>query len=323
MWLKNDFNFLIMKLTILISIILTANFTLKAQNYIPFRNTLNEANYWFYEAEYDSACKYYTLAEKFDLKFYRAESHLYSRSLWEIGNKKKSVEIVIKGGSRFSFINDTSFYKGMTKEERVKINTLLPEDNSWQILKDSVLFDTIFKRDSQYRKAIKQWKDTTHFVYKDLWKKQNYNDSLNRIEIIEYIKKNGFPGGYYQVHPVFDQVFLHSSKEWLFDNYNLFIAEIKAGRLDPNRYSRAFDRFNINKNTCKTGMMYNSFFGVDSSQSLSPELVFLNSCNIGLDPYYENYNSAVFRRGFKPNKTPLFDYYKQQKERFNASKIQN
>lgn len=313
-----------MKLTILISIILTTNLSLYAQNYIPFRNTLNEANYWFYEAEYDSACKYYALAEKFDLKFYRAESHLYSRTLWEIGNKKKSVEIVIKGGSRFSFINDTSFYKGMSIEERHKINELLPDDNSWEILKDSVFFDTLHTRDQKYRQKLREINfDSTHIDFKMLIKHMNYNDSLNQEEIIDYIKKNGYPGGYFHAPLTLGTILLHSGKEWLFKNYNLFISEIKSGRMEPLAFAMAFDRMNSNKNTCKTGMMYNSYFGVDNSQSLSPELIFLNSCNIGLDPYYENINSSVFRRGFKPNKTPLFNYYKHQKERFNASKIQN
>ena len=85
------------------------SFKHSAQNYVPFRNVLNEGTYWFYEQNYDSACYYYKKAEYFNLKFFRMESHLYSRALWEIGDKKKSIKILLKGGARFSFINDTTF----------------------------------------------------------------------------------------------------------------------------------------------------------------------------------------------------------------------
>ena len=295
-----------------------------AQNYIPFRNVLNEGTYWFYEQNYDSACYYYKKAEYFNLKFFRMESHLYSRALWEIGDKKKSIKILLKGGARFSFINDTTFYNGMSKTERLKINESLPKDDSWTILKDSIFYDTLHTRDQKYRQKLKTIDfDSTHSDFKMLFKYMNYNDSLNQVEIIKYIKKNGYPGGYFQAHPVFSTILLHSSKEWLFKNYNLFISEIRAGRMDPLAFSMAFDRFNVSSN-CKTGMIYNSYFGVDSSQSLSPELVFINSCNIGLDPYFDNMNHLIFKRGFKPRplKTPLYEYYKKQKIHFNCSKFQ-
>lgn len=294
-----------------------------AQNQIQFRNKLNEASFWYYEQKYDSACYYFSLAEKLDFKIYCLESHLYSRSLWEIGNKKKSIKILIKGGCRQFFEVDTTFYLDMTKTERDKICKKFADNEKWYRTEDQAFFDKLFQRDAQYRNELRSINvDTTNALYPSIINNMLIFDSINQQDLISYIKEKGYPGGDCLTPPIFSMLLLHSSKEFLFDNYELFLNEIRSGRMNPLDFSRAFDRLFYTEN-CKNCMPYNSFFGTNENSSLTPELVFINQCNIGLNPFYENIYNIPLPRNFEINrlKTPLYEYYKKNKARFNCSKF--
>lgn len=114
-----------MKSTLLIFTLIIYS-TINGQNQISFRNLLNEGNYWFYEAKYDSAFVYYSKAETFNIPFFPEEVHTFSRTLWEIGNKKKAIDVLIAhDGIKDFFLKDTSYYEGMSFNDRQKIATLL------------------------------------------------------------------------------------------------------------------------------------------------------------------------------------------------------
>jgi hypothetical protein len=308
-----------MNTTLLICLFLS--FKLQAQDYVPFRNTLNEATYWFYEQEYDSACHYYFLAENHNLPFYCMESHLFSRSLWEVGQNSKALEVLQPNGYRDFFLSDTTFYIGLSKLKRIEIANGLLQEAMYRY-EDQAFFDTLHSRDQRGRNKMKEIGfDRSNSQFARLEEMQKINDSINQTELIDYIKVKGYPGGYYHSPFVFYHVLLHSSRDWLFSNYNLFISEIKAGRMDPWAFAGAMDRM-FTSETCQH-KPFNYYFGEDVNCSLTPELVFLNSCQIGLDPFHDNLNYLIYSRGFslRPIKTPLYEYYKKNKARFNCSQF--
>ena len=295
-----------------------------AQNHISFRNTLNEANFWFYEANYDSARVYYEKAEKFNLAFYPEEVHLYSRSLWELGNKKRSIKILKKGGFEEFFLGDTTFYLGLNPDNRRKISSKLKSVETDLLCKNIDFYDSLHKQDQKYRKLVNQYPDRSK-QSDSIWKLMRYHDSLNFHSLLNEIKINGYPSGY-TISPIEPRmVMLHALPNWLINSYHIFQKEIEAGRMSFYDFSQAMDRCFMTKGVDieidERSKPYNSYFPLSVDEIYSPSLVFVNRCLIGMSPYYDIYIPSMYKRGTTPPKSKLYEYYKRSKENFNCIRI--
>ncbi len=289
-----------------------------SQDYISFRNTLNEANFWFYEGKYDSALVYYKKAEKYKLPFYPEEIHLYSRNLWELGDKKKSIRFLISSnGLKDFFLRDTTYYLGLDIESRKKIATKLKKVEKDLLVKNLDFYDTLHKKDSKYRKILFNLKKDTK-EFDSIVKLMENQDSLNFISLINEIKLNGYPGGYVMAPIGPGSVLIHSKSEWLLNSYFIFMNEIKAGRMNFYDFSPAIDRMFVK---FKQQSQFNSYSPLEESEIHSPILIFINRCLIGMSPYYDVYLPRLYPRGKTPQKSKLYEYYKRSKQNFNCIKI--
>tara|TARA_R110002072_G_scaffold302650_1_gene487072 strand:+ start:117 stop:1040 length:924 start_codon:yes stop_codon:yes gene_type:complete len=287
------------------------------QDYISFRNTLNEGNYWFYESEFDSALVYYNKAEKFKLPFYPEEVHLFSRTLWELGDKKKSIKVLKSGGLKDFFLRDTTFYQGMSRGKRMKFASKLKLSEIDLLCDDIDFYDDIEQKDQMYRIIMRKLpSDSEQFDL--LETKMVFQDSLNFIALIKQIKKNGYPGGYRMAPIGPGVVMLHAKKQWFLDYYYVFMREIEAGRMSYYDFSKALDRKLEKKDRQKP---YNSYLPLEEAEVKSPALVFINRCSIGMSPYYDVYIPRLYPRGRTPLKSKLYEYYKREKKNFNSCRI--
>lgn len=292
-----------------------------SQNFISFRNCLNEGNYWFYEQEFDSAYFYYHKAEDYRIKFFAEETHLYSRTLWEIGDKKKSIKVLIKSGYSEFFINDTTFYLGLTLTERKKILNKLPSLEDGFMYKHIAFYDSLHELDQKYRKEIKNLKGQTGSVYDSLVILEVKQDSINFRNFILEIKKNGYPGGYTYAGTTPGIVLLHVDPILLLRNHTIFYTEIEKGRMNLYDYARAYDRC-LTTPENQSYKPYNAYFPLDSSKVDSPEMVFINRCLIGMSPYYDVHSPIILPRGKIPTiQSKLYEYYKKTKQNFNCIQI--
>jgi hypothetical protein len=292
-----------------------------SQNFISFRNCLNEGNYWFYEQEYDSAYFYYHKAEDYRIKFFAEETHLYSRTLWEIGHEKKSIQVLSKGGFSEFFKNDTTFYIGLPLLERKKILNKLPSIEEGFLYKNMSFYDQLDEQDQRYRKEIKNLNEKKGQIFDSLVGLLKSQDSINFILFIEEIKKNGYPGGYTYAGTTPGLVLLHVDPILLLRNYKLFYTEIEKGRMNLYDFTRAYDRCLITPDN-QNHKPYNVYFSLDSTSVDSPEMVFINRCLIGMSPYYDVHDPKVLPKGKIPfNKSMLYEYYKKRKQNFNCIQI--
>jgi hypothetical protein len=101
----------------------------------------------------------------------------------------------------------------------------------------------MLKSDQQYRKLLISHPSNE----KELWRKQSFNDSLNKIQFVNLIHRFGFPslervGSEYSV-----VLTLHFTNEQDFDDLKeLFQQELFNKNLSPLEYARWFDRCQIN-----------------------------------------------------------------------------
>ena len=302
---------------IVLLFILLSNYS-KSQNYISFRNTLNEANYWFYEGHFDSSLVYYQKAEKFKLPFYPEETHLYSRNLWELGYKKKSIKFLVSNdGLKDFFLKDTTYYPGLNLDTRKKIASKLKKVEQDLLVKNIDFYEALHKKVSMYRNILVKFKNDSK-EFDSIEKLMVNQDSLNLISLINEIKLNGYPGGYVMAPIGPGAVLIHSKPEWLLNYYKVFINEIEAGRMNYYDFSPAIDRMFVK---FKEQSQFNSYIPLEESEIHSPILIFINRCSIGMSPYYDIYLPRLYPRGKTPQKSKLYDYYKKSKQNFNCIKI--
>jgi hypothetical protein len=307
-----------MKSTLFLFILLVHS-TINGQNQISFRNLLNEGNYWFYEAKYDSAFVYYSKAETFNIPLFPEEVHTFSRTLWEIGNKKKAIDVLIAhDGIKDFFLKDTSYYEGMSFNERQKIATLLKKTELDLLSEYMPFYENLHSKDQMYRQVFMNYADGT--VQKDSIRKlMVYQDSLNFLALIEEIKLHGYPGGYTMAPVGPGAILLHAKSEWIINNYSVFRKEIEAGRMSCFDFSKAMDRMFVND---AKQSPYNSYLPLEENEVGSPIFVFVNRCSIGMSPYYDVYIPRLYPRGKTPPKSKLYDYYKRSKEKYNCTTIE-
>lgn len=290
-----------------------------SQDYISFRNTLNEGNYWFYESEFDSALVYYNKAEKFKLPFYPEEVHLFSRTLWELGYEKESIKILKRDGLKDFFLRDTTFYQGLSCDKRQKLASKLKLKELDLLCDDIEFYDKIHIKDQVYRKILRITPNDSE-QFDSLETKMVFQDSLNFIALIKQIKKNGYPGGYRMAPIGPGAVMLHAKKQWILDDYSVFMEEIEAGRMSYFDFSRALDR-KLESHFGNGQKPYNAYFPLEETEVHSPTLVFINRCSIGMSPYYDVYIPRLYPRGMTPLKSRLYEYYKKEKKNFNSCRI--
>lgn len=288
-----------------------------SQDFISFRNTVNEANYWFYEGHFDSALVYYTKAEKFKIPFFHEEVHLFSRTLWELGNEKKSINVLKSGGLKDFFMRDTTYYKGLSYDNRIKISSKLKLTDVDLLPKNMAFYESLHQLDQMYRKIVFNYPQGSR-QFDSIVNLMNQQDSLNFNALINEIKSIGYSGGY-KITPIGSgAILLHARKEWLLNSYSIFLKELQAGRMNYLDFSLAIDRMFVED---QKQSPYNSYLPVEEKEVYSPIMVFVNRCSIGMSPYYDIYYPRIYPRGMTPPKSKLYEYYKRSKQNFNCTKI--
>jgi hypothetical protein len=282
---------------------------------------LNEGNYWFYEQNYDSALFYYQKAETFKLDFFLEEAHLYSRTLWEKGMKKKSISILKKNGFVEFFKSDTTYYLGMTDDDRLKVCSKLKSIKDNWLVENTSFYDSLVSKDQEFRKKINNLNIKEGIEFDSLTNLTLSQDTLNFTSLLEEITKNGYPGGYRHEGVTCLTVLVHAPPNLLLKNYHIFFTEVLKGRMNLYDFAMAMDHcFTSSEN--QNFKPYNAFMVFDSKAINSAELIFVNRCLIGMSPYYDIQSPRLFPRGKTPkNRSKLYDYYKSRKEHFNCIQI--
>ena len=284
-----------------------------AQEWVPFRNALNEGTYWFYEKQMDSAVVYFHKAEEIKPELFYPEAHLYSRALWEQGKREKSMEVLMYYGVAEYFENDTTFYEGLTPDLRFAMLRKMKKMDEYSQNPEARLLDSLQKNEQIWRLKLKKEKANTP-AYKDLQLKIKKTDSLNCEQAMIYLNSVNEITVYQHFPEIIPTVFGHADSLWLAVHQTDLLDLLQQGKLSPYAYALVMDRI---LGTGKGKKPFNVW--KPDAKVENPKEVFKNCKAIGLNPYYFNENWLIFPRGVKPQVTMLFTFFSTHKTEYNAT----
>jgi tetratricopeptide (TPR) repeat protein len=312
-----------MKNALLILITAVALTSCKTNNYLKYHRIVNEAEYSYFNEDYQTASELFEKAFKKVPVPFEVDIEFYSKALWEIGEYEKSISLLDTIGLSEIALTKMGFYKGMdsltqqkliqtSNERTVRIKQELSENPICAI------FDSLDKRDQEARL---HWQEIAEnypndSIKKNLaWAEVDNADSLNLLVVDSLFEIHGFIGGvYFPYDPLIMHLTMTHQVDWVQANSRLFKRAIKQGRLTPVVYARAFDK----------GLLCNGDSVVcygqytDKLSGVSEVEVYLASSKIGVSPYFEEYVHYPNTKGRQPKKHVYYEYYAAQKDRFNC-----
>ena len=314
-----------MKKIIFFLILLIFIVSCKTNNYLKYHRYVNEAEYSFFNEDYQTASKLYGKAfQKVPVPF---EEHMYfyAASLWETGDHVTSIQLLDTMYGVEWTLTKSGFFQGMdslvrnevirkNKEKMVGIDA---RRNHHPLL---AVFDTIEKRDQKPRLEYNQ----NYHIYaldtvkcEQIMREIALIDSLNLLTIDSLIQIHGFIGGvHFPSNPRIMHLTMLHQLEWVYENKKLFKKAIKQGRLLPVDYAISYDKALLNMGDTVTyyGQFSNKIFGVD------PKNIFKRSVKMGISPYYLKWVRLPKIKGYELKKHPYYDQYAERKKKFNCTK---
>ncbi|GAA0876477.1 hypothetical protein GCM10009118_28870 [Wandonia haliotis] len=298
--------------------------TKKNENYIDYYNLVNEASFWFYEQQYDSAILFYEKAIQSVNVSSGIDRYNLARSYWEVNRKKDALKLLSQSkhieGLQDIFIDDTTYFEGMTVSQKSRLVKKLIKNELPYNKKHNEFVQSLFKKDQRLRilirDSIRPYYEKDSIIMGEYLEKLRETDSINGLELINYVKSNGMPGGVHGQFHKLSIIFVHMSKEWFVSNYRTLFKEINKGNLDPYFFAKGMDRA-FKQNPCERFTIYNAYF--HDKDYTDPWLLYVNRLSIGLSPYYiDTWN--LYPKGQSPKRTAMFDFYKKHKTQFNYLK---
>ena len=304
-------------------------FSCKNTGYLRYYNTVNEAHYYFYNQELDTAKLYFEKAFKKVKLPYEKDLFMYSVCLWEGNNKSKAIEIL--DTNRFAIFGINK--GGYIQEISDSLKTCIEQKNSifiqkkWDRFYSAPLYlkiQEIKKEDQRIRRRIVEYLNIG-MNHEDSLAYHFYQDSLRFIDSTNFVKLDsvflefGFLGGVNWSSGLNDLhgLMLHAPESWLNKNQKFLFKELKRGHILPVVYGATIDRiFYTLKN--EPGYYY-QYIGAIIDTSVAPDVIFERQQSIGASPYFI-YDDRLVKKGETPKTTKYYEYYKKRKSSFSCIK---
>jgi hypothetical protein len=298
---------------LLLYVILTSNSSFgqskNMNDFIQYYNYKNEALFWFYEMQYDSANYYFEKSFSFVETPKAIDSYLYARSLWEKGRNVQAV-LTLQHSSMYEVVKsklfiDSTFFFGLSNAQKntiLNICELELNKESNKKLRRHFSNKRIFENDlihnqnlnSNFNDSIKPLfiNNQSDSFYIRCVNDLRASDSILIEKLIYYLKVDDkFEIDFNLLSFLNDQ-----SHEWILSKKDYFFSLLKDGRIEPYIFCFLYP-FDKEKN------------------NLSEE--FIDSLKFGLNPYFFN-PWVILSKGSSPKKNINYDYYKQNKQKFNC-----
>lgn len=314
--------FISMKKLFILSVLVLL-YSCKTSNYIKYHRIINEAEYSFYNEDYQTAAQLYGKAfNKVKIPI-EADMYFYAASLWEIGEQAQSMALMDTMLYLEWKLTKTGFFQGMDsltmreliQKNEAKVAVINQRRDNEPLL---IVFDSINERDQKPRRNINEVLANYPMDTLKIWqagREVAKADSINQLTVDSLIKQHGFIGGvHFPANPQIMHLFLMHSLEWVYHNPRLFRKAIRQGRLLPQDFAVPYDKSLLwykGEETVRYGQFTNKLQGV------SPEKVFKEARKIGISPYFIELNNPQ-KRGRQPEKHFYYEYYKERKDRFRC-----
>lgn len=249
-----------MKQFLIISFCFFVSTTIFSQNYIPYYNLVNEAEYWLYKEEYNKAKQLYLKAFSLE-KPMGKDAYLLAKCYALEGNKVQCLHwLEVSTTIPVSFapyllrkadqypIFQAVFPENGELEALIQDLLLLKEttdnkykDSTYRMLQDTV--NALVKQDQKYRKVG----NLSHFTTED-WRLFKENDSIVQTALLNLTQQYGYPGYSHVGTDIGDLILVHVSAKKMYQRYETLLYEaIKKGHLHPFGYAYMADRWHLHQ----------------------------------------------------------------------------
>lgn len=231
-----------------------------------------------------------------------AQVQRYAQSLWNLGLRDEALNRLMV--DKFTNQINSRNFPGVTEKELKKVNSVLIRNKEAKPKLDfhRKFLDSLMTLDQSVRVGNDRYNPNYFSDMKD-------RDSLNRMLFLDFTRKHGAPGG---LNVGWDQsvgaFFLHLPKEWIEENYELLMEEVKKGNIEPWCLARAIDRMWA-EGEREDRISPNGFYHRETNEK--PEIVFNNCVKIGASPYF---NSPIHQL----SEGKYFHYFHENKSLFSC-----
>ncbi|MCC7454917.1 MAG: hypothetical protein IT222_12175 [Crocinitomix sp.] len=313
-----------MKIIFTFFIVVLVLVSCKTNNYLKYHRIVNEAEYSFFNEDYQTASELFEKAFKKVPIPFENDMHYLSASLWEIGEFERSVALLDTLHGVEYALTKSGFYQGMDSITRNEII----QNNKEKIAvidrrrANNPIVDVLVAVNKRDLVARSHWQEIVNdnpndsLLSKQAWSEVDRVDSINLLVIDSLFEIHGFIGGvFYPANLIIMHISLLHQLEWVYNNPKLFKKAIKQGRLVPCYYAIAYDKAMLyykNDTIVQYGQFSTKLNGV------SPEEVFKAASKIGVSPYFEEWVHFPREKGRQPKKHFYYEYYAAKKDRFNC-----
>lgn len=268
-----------------------------AQDYIPYYNLVNEAEYWLYKEDYNKAKQLYLKAFALEkpmskdvfllAKCYAFEGNKVACLHWlEVSTTTlpSAAPYLLRKASQYP-VFQTIFPENGELEALIQDLLLLKEvtnkkykDSTYQMLQDSVY--KLCQQDQIYRKQG----DLSHFTSED-WRLFNQNDSIVQTALFNLSQKYGYPGFPHVGTDLGDLILVHVSDKKMYQAYKTLLYEaIKKGHILPFGYAYMVDRWELHQS--KSCYLFMRIYTRKLCEDVDYEAVVKRRLAIGLSIYF-------------------------------------
>ena len=294
----------------------------KTSNYIKYHRIINEAEYSFYQQDYNASSQQYSQAFKKVKQPFERDMYFYAVSLWEIHERDQAIMLMDTLYGLDWILSESGYFDDMDlllKEDLLRSNV----ENTELILirrnesKYAALIDSLWLADQAKRIPHRDFQiefpfDTVR--QKSLWEEINTVDAMNIAFLDSLIKADGFFGGINMPEsPNSLGHFLIHHPTWVLNNEKWLLKAIKKGAIFPADYARIYDKALLERGD---STVYYGYFGTKLG-NVTPETIFKRCKRIGLSPYYIKTTPLPRKNGVAPiNRHFYYDYYELNKDKF-------
>ena len=262
-----------------------------AQNYIPYYNLANEAEYAVYNQDYKKAVHDFEAAFKIE-KPHAKDLYLLAYSLCQLDslvNKNRVEELLVQASGISAMVPRYLRGKPLNMELDSAFKDKLENlSEKWQ-KSTQALDDTLAYFGERYSELMNVFRDSISPFYDndekesiDFRKRMARHDSIFQVEFLNYILTSGYPGIYTSGSDIAAS-FLRNINSSLYLQYEKAIfKELQSGRIQPGYYGLMVDEMGCYSNG-------KSFYGTSDLLSHCQPPVYevkLNRISIGMSPYF-------------------------------------
>ena len=312
----------IMKYLLIFIILFSITKPCLADNYIPYLNLTNKAEWLYDQGKYKESKKCFEDAFKLVKKIKYKDLMVYCKILSQQDQQKK-IYILLKnhlkqiGGSTFPISSDIKNSDNALSDKRLKKldNYLDTTSINYQTeLELSNQFERLCELDRSVRmkdrgKDSIWWVSENDSIYVSRYQKMVEIDSLNYIKILELLPKiNKLRLSEFYL----SRLLIHMNYEHFSSIENQLLEFVKVGILDPWVFARSKDRAYASQADCP--IFFTHIYDYENIDCIPLEEIKENRRSIGLSTYYNRPSFSFYIRPGSMMKDPFDAFYKSEIE---------